>query len=583
MGYIEEKDIIDVKDYNKVNTQVNQLPIKEQWKEQLRQSLLGVTKGLDVLSSYRRPLLEYGGATAGGIVGGAGGTVLGAGPWGTAGGAIAGSGGGFAAGSKIADILDIIEGKQQPQPLLQQLSESAKDVRTGAEAEFYGQGIGPLFSTIISKARLVKPLTEQMLGRVQLAERTGVDLTRAQVRGTKPIGLLEQAFSQALPTAGQAQKQAVKEMQQIQEFADNILRSKGGELETLPAGIMAQQTFAKREVVWRKLVDRAYNQAKNVIGIGTPIPAKNASETANDLALSIAQARTKDKGLLETINRFTQDTTPTFEGIIQEQKYLNDEIGKAIKSGERYKASIYTQLKQSLEKDLDDYALQVGGTFKGLYDKAKLLHQFGKGNVPGADVFRAKEIKNIIESNPEGIMKQVFRVNNATEAGMIKRGIGKEGWNKLQQSWLTDMFTKGQQKTFNPTVFSTNFYKYDKATLDILADKELQFAMKDLADVGIVAKSAENLAGKPSGTGQALITWGLISGSAGLILKNPITGVSIFITPPIMAKWYYSKTGRDYLKAGLRTKLTSSNAKKVYSQLIKLGTLEISKSTKETE
>ena len=85
------------------------------------------------LSKFYRPLLEFGGLTAGGIAG-----LPVAPPFGS----IGGAGLLYAGGKQTANILDELLGLRTPPPLSEQLPQTGKDILTGATIEASGQAIG---------------------------------------------------------------------------------------------------------------------------------------------------------------------------------------------------------------------------------------------------------------------------------------------------------------------------------------------------------------------------------------------------------------------------------------------------------
>jgi hypothetical protein len=87
---------------------------------------------------YVRPALEFGGALAGGAIGGASGLLAGPGAVAASpAGAVAGSGLGYAAGKTIADRI-----YSEPEPLGNALATTGKDIVTGAAMESGGQVLG---------------------------------------------------------------------------------------------------------------------------------------------------------------------------------------------------------------------------------------------------------------------------------------------------------------------------------------------------------------------------------------------------------------------------------------------------------
>ena len=92
---------------------------------------------------YVAPLVEAGGAIAGGLVGGAAGT-FGAGPVGTAAGGVAGAGLGYGIAKEALETADVAMGMKQPRVGAAQVTEPIRNVLEGATMEAGGRVLGPV-------------------------------------------------------------------------------------------------------------------------------------------------------------------------------------------------------------------------------------------------------------------------------------------------------------------------------------------------------------------------------------------------------------------------------------------------------
>jgi len=175
---------------------------------------------------YVRPVMEGGGAVAGGIIGTGSGALAGMG-LGAIPGGVAGSALGYAGGAKLADLIESETGagRVQPQTVTGQMGQSLKDLGTGAMYEMGGQVAGnligrgvtaaskyasktPLRDIAENRARAVfeanKGLTPQestnAVNAVNLTNRLGVKLTPAQMTGKPSLSAMEQGLATADPT-----------------------------------------------------------------------------------------------------------------------------------------------------------------------------------------------------------------------------------------------------------------------------------------------------------------------------------------------------------------------------------------------
>lgn len=99
---------------------------------------------------YVAPLVEAGGAIAGGLVGGAAGT-FGAGPIGTATGGVAGAGMGYGIAKEALEAADVAMGMKQPRAGAAQVTEPIRNVLEGATMEVGGRVAGPLIAKGVGK------------------------------------------------------------------------------------------------------------------------------------------------------------------------------------------------------------------------------------------------------------------------------------------------------------------------------------------------------------------------------------------------------------------------------------------------
>lgn len=107
----------------------------------------------DLITKVLRPLLEYGGMTAGGVVGATGGPV----------GSLAGAGLGYGGGKGVANLIEQLAGLRQPTTLPEKLAETGKDVLGGAAMEAGGGIVGKGISSA-AKAVAESGLPQRLYG-----------------------------------------------------------------------------------------------------------------------------------------------------------------------------------------------------------------------------------------------------------------------------------------------------------------------------------------------------------------------------------------------------------------------------------
>lgn len=138
------------------------------------------------LSLYARPLLEGGGAMAGGVIGGAAGLPTGPGAILTG---MAGGGLGYGIGKGAADLLDQGLGLQKPKDTMEeQLMQSAQDVGMGALFQGTGEAAIPLLKGVGSAiGKFAKPLMGRLSG-------VGTTAVNEAIKSGKQTGIMPDPF-----------------------------------------------------------------------------------------------------------------------------------------------------------------------------------------------------------------------------------------------------------------------------------------------------------------------------------------------------------------------------------------------------
>lgn len=132
------------------------------------------------VAPYIRNTLEGGGMLAGGAVGAASGLLTGpAAPAASPVGAVAGGALGYAAGKRVADIIDQYAGEKKPETLGEALVSTGQDVATGAAYEMGGQVAGKAIPALIKGAGRV---TSEILGATTGSGRGAI---QGSIRGGK--------------------------------------------------------------------------------------------------------------------------------------------------------------------------------------------------------------------------------------------------------------------------------------------------------------------------------------------------------------------------------------------------------------
>jgi hypothetical protein len=122
-----------------------------------------------------------------------------------------------------------------------------------------------------------------------------------------------------------------------------------------------------------------------------------------------------------------------------------------------------------------------------------------------------------------------------------------KGFQSIKQAWLEDMFTKGQEQSFDPAKFAQAYDKYRQSgNLDVMLTKEERSGLDKLSDISKVINTATKIAGNPSGTGRmylnAAVHW----------VAHPVINTITQIGANRLAELYFNNpTFRNFLIKGL--------------------------------
>lgn len=188
----------------------------------------------DVSRAYR-PALEFGGASLAGIA------ALPTAPATAGVGPLLAAGGGYAAGSSLADTLDqligvVPRGKFFSLPTKEQvkstIKDTAEDIKSGVTLEAGGQLIGiPIayagkaLLTGVSKAVTRGP--EYLQALREGASKIGINLTPAEIVGSKALSTLESILDNLPWTSGIIQRHRLGEMKKLNDLREELIKKEG--------------------------------------------------------------------------------------------------------------------------------------------------------------------------------------------------------------------------------------------------------------------------------------------------------------------------------------------------------------------
>lgn len=548
-----------------------------------------------------RPALSMAGMVGGGLVGGAALNPLTA---------ALGVGLGYAGGEQASDLIEKALGYRKNEPLLNSALRAGEDVALGTGLERVGQFLPMAGRQVREYAKtplrnfFAPPDMKEYAKRIAVQERTGIPFTFGQLTQNKPASLMESMFSQSLFPSKQAQKRARDIVGGMERnISENISPQVGGFTEKGEAGDVLLGLIGKRQKAWSDLVDTAYKEASDLMPVGVrpslpntnkfveeTLPQFEGGKFGSELYGILSKYRKPQEIGQGIFGKIPLESNPTYLGIINDQKVLNDMIGTAKKSQEWTKVKFLTDLRKNLDKDLQSVAKEVGGEFAEKHFYARELHGVGKEGLPGANVFRSDYMNKLINKDAAQFIDTIIKTNNPREINMVRNAVGEENWKTAQSGWLQKVFTMGKEKNFDPLLFRGAWNKLSTRQKEVLfPEQELRNMLGDLAESANIAEGSARLAGNPSGTGQALMTYYLMTSVPAGIMSSLVTGdietgakttlglVGLAVPPIIMAKAYFSKDGRQYLKTLSHIGLDNPRSPHLVRRIIQIGAADVIK------
>ena len=520
----------------------------------------------------------------------AGGGILGA-PAGPAG-VVGGAAGGYAAAKGIEGMARQALGVEKPpQSFTEAFGRTGENLKSGAEMEVGGQVAGKALSTIAGKVPDAMTLLRQ-----QLMGRTGVPMSVGMQTLNKPTALVEKGLSYLPTSSGVMKRQYDETVGGINKYMEGIVQPQGGNL-AYEGGQAAQASAAQRGGAAKRLASKAYDAVFNDMPEGTPIPTPNRTKVANEMAdelsqsklakgdlYSTAQKLTEDSGVFDRGGQTLQNTTQgpygdiklygerdsewrpfqdqTLTGIKMDREWLTSRITEAQKAGASDKVRRYTMLKKATDADLDAFAESQGSDFYEKYKLANKIYAEGQKTLPGANIFKDKDVKRIIDAEPAKIIDLVFKPKNTEIAGKLKQAVGPKTWNKMQDGWLEKSFMN-DKGDFSAVKFHTEWSKFDEPTRDILTSGRpgLKSKLNDLGELGETLEKYEQMAGNPSKTAMGFGSVVQMADVArNIFTMHPAVAAAEVLLPYGAAKFMTSQPGMRLLINGIKAPANSPQA-----------------------
>ncbi len=227
------------------------------------------------ISGVVRPVLEFGGATIGGVIGlGAGLAIptIGEEPFTL----LAGESLGFAAGRNLADFFDSLLGlrtSRTERTLTEKVKGIPADIAEGAKISITGQATGVVltkgFEKFFGPSKLFTPEKQEL---VRIARENNINLTPAEITETSPLALFESLLDKLMSSSGRLQRNHLETLEGIVTIAEK-LKAKGAPAEVI-------------ELLGSRIIDATNRSMKVRQDISTAALIKIRDRTLNLLGTS---------------------------------------------------------------------------------------------------------------------------------------------------------------------------------------------------------------------------------------------------------------------------------------------------------
>ena len=414
--------------------------------------------------------------------------------------------------------------------------------------------------------------------RAALSAETGVNLSPADITGKKSQAILEMQLRENIGSAGRAEKFQNQKLSDVSRYADKFQSQIGGPESALGAGQIAQESSWPRYRAFQKNASNLKN--KIAVEGNTSIETNNLTTAATD---ELDELGKLESPTIKRILKITQqgmipETTtqsaildihgkPISSVISSKPTYTWDqlrrdqsELGKMIQSTtDRNKKRILYQLQNAMDEDIIAFGEKSGNPeIKEQIDAFKQYYREGNTALPGIRVWNDRQIVNMMRTNsPEDIVQKFIKAKaNQSDIVRLKQVTGSKGFQAIKQAWLEDMFTKGEEQSFNPNKFVTAYDKYKQGgNLDVMLDKGEKVGLDKLYDISKVINTATKIAGNPSGTGRmylnAAIHW----------VAHPVINTITQIGANRLADLYFNNpTFRNFLIKGIESSSKTGQA-----------------------
>ncbi len=303
-------------------------------------------RGKKVASAIYSPLLKYGGAATGAVL--AAPEAAATGPLAPAVEAAAGAGG-YAIGGSLSDKLDQLIGLTPPPSVSDVINKTGQNLTEGVQQELLGRtagkGVEALANATVGATSAIAVKGPEKLAQISaMAKNFGIDLTPAELAGTKMLGTIEKMFDTLPWTSDILNQYRLGQMKQLDAARDNLIAKNGDgdDIEELGLQIkqMADNFMQKVGTVNKTAMDAMKDRLLQKVGSthsyeDLDISAKQAvQQYQKELSEQTSAAYQNVQDMIPDQSIIPKNTIDAANKILDEQSRLaapNPELVKAAK------------------------------------------------------------------------------------------------------------------------------------------------------------------------------------------------------------------------------------------------------------
>lgn len=358
----------------------------------------------------------------------------------------------------------------------------------------------------------------------QKAVRFGIELTPAELTGSKNLSLIESALEKTPFSADIIRKFRIGQMEKLVKRREAIL-AENGPKETIEAlgeqlknqidtvfnretklrtdtanklkdsflkrlgssetyeeiGMAGQEAIKKASQVRFGKSQELYSQVDEYIDPNLTIEPKNLSKAAKEIMKSEGSLpqSLRDSESMSVLTDLAEGKPLNWSDLNSIRSRLGELIASSDPSygfskaaqGTKFvsdrSASTYKRLFGALEQDADDFMKAAGTEAENALTVARAFYKESK------QLFGRADIQRVLKSDPEKVIGMVFKPGADTEIKMLRQGIGEESFAPLKKKFVSRLTETGEGEAITADVVRSRLDQYGETLKTIFSPQEI--------------------------------------------------------------------------------------------------------------